>query len=80
LLAEPAHAPRAAREAAVEALFEGQRPPALHLARSALLGALAVGKQSALVIDAGHRGTTGGWCWGREGVCRGSGLTAGAAD
>jgi hypothetical protein len=72
LLAEPTHATRASRERAVEALFEGQGPPALHLARGAVLGALAVGKQSALVIDAGHRGTTGGRArggggWGRAG-------------
>ncbi|GBF95099.1 hypothetical protein Rsub_07683 [Raphidocelis subcapitata] len=60
LFAEPTHAPAAASEAAVEALFEAHRPPALHLAKAAALAAAAVGMQSALVVDAGYRGTTGG--------------------
>jgi hypothetical protein len=65
MLAEPTHNTRAAREKAVELLFESQRCPALYLAKSAVLSAFAVGKQTALVVDAGYRGTTGG----RGGVC-----------
>lgn len=60
MLAEPTHNSRAAREKAVEVLFESQRCPALFLAKSAALSAFAVGKQTALVVDAGYRGTTGG--------------------
>lgn len=58
MLAEPTHNTRAAREKAVEVLFESQHCPALYLAKSAVLSAFAVGKQTALVVDAGYRGTT----------------------
>jgi len=61
MLAEPTHTTRAVREKAVEALFESQQCPALYLAKGAALSALALGKQTALVVDAGYRGTTGGW-------------------
>lgn len=59
LLAEPTHVESQARERAVEALFESQGCPALFLAKAAVLSAFAVGKQTALVVDAGYRGTTG---------------------
>lgn len=60
MFAEPTHTPRAAREKAVAALFEGLRCPALFLAKAAVLSAFALGRQTALVVDAGHGGTTGG--------------------
>jgi hypothetical protein len=63
MLSEPTHTTRSARERAVEVLFEGLGCPALYLAKSAVLAAFAVGKQTALVVDAGYRGTTGEW-WG----------------
>jgi len=62
MLAEPTHNTRAAREKAVQVLFETQGCPALFMAKSAVLSAFAVGKQTALVVDAGYRGTTGGCC------------------
>lgn len=40
-------------------MFEAQAAPALYLAKAAVLTAYAVGKQTALVVDAGYRGTTG---------------------
>lgn len=58
MLAEPTHNTRAAREKAVEVVFEGLKPPALYLAKGAVLSAFAVGKQTALVVDSGYRGTT----------------------
>ena len=67
LLAEPTHITAAGREKAVEALFESQSCPALFLAKVAVLSAFAVGKQTALVVDAGYGGTTGEtgrvWRW-----------------
>ncbi|KAI8471791.1 MAG: actin-related protein Arp4 [Monoraphidium minutum] len=58
MLAEPTHNTRAGREKAVEVMFESQACPALFLAKAAVLSAFAVGKQTALVVDAGYRGTT----------------------
>jgi hypothetical protein len=71
MMAEPTHNTRAAREKAVTALFESQSCAALFLAKAAVLSAFAVGKQTALVVDAGYRGTTGEWlCSGGVlGVC-----------
>ena len=59
LMSEPAHSTRASREKAVEVLFESLRPPAAFLARDAVLASFAMGRQSSLVIDMGHRSTTG---------------------
>lgn len=59
LLAEPTHIDPKGREKAVEVLFESQGCPALFLAKAAVLSAFAVGRQTALVIDAGYGGTTG---------------------
>ena len=44
----------------VSALFEQQQPPAVFLARNAVLASFATGRQTSLVVDAGHEGTTGG--------------------
>jgi hypothetical protein len=60
MMAEPTHNTRTGREKAVQVLFESTGCPALFLAKAAVLAAFAVGKQTALVLDAGHRGTTGG--------------------
>ena len=59
LMAEPTFAPRAARETMVEMLFETFSPPALFLAKNALLSSFATGRQTSLVIDAGHEATVG---------------------
>ncbi|GBF90529.1 hypothetical protein Rsub_03525 [Raphidocelis subcapitata] len=58
MMAEPTHIGRAEREKAVTALFEATSCPALFLAKAAVLSAFAVGRQTAVVVDAGHRGTT----------------------
>ena len=73
MLAEPTHTGRAEREKAVTALFEATNCPALFLAKAAVLSAFAVGRQTALVVDAGHRGTTGGARFGGFGAGRGVG-------
>ena len=59
MLAEPTPHPDAARERTVELMFEKHGPPALFLARDAVLAAFATGRQSAIVVDAGHDATTG---------------------
>ena len=59
MLAEPSFASKASRERAVEALFERFAPPALFLAKNAVLSSFAMGRQSSLVVDAGHEGTVG---------------------
>ena len=59
LLAEPTHAPDADRERVVETMFEAHGPPALFLARDAVLAAFAVGRPTALVVDVGHEATIG---------------------
>jgi actin-related protein len=59
LLAEPTFQTREGREAVVSALFEQQQPPAVFLARNAVLASFATGRQTSLVVDAGHEGTTG---------------------
>ena len=47
------------REKTVELMFEKFKSPALFLAKNAVLSAFATAKQTALVVDAGHDGTTG---------------------
>lgn len=58
LLAEPSFQTREGREAVVSAMFEKQGPPALFLAKNAVLASFATGRQTSLVVDAGHEGTT----------------------
>ena len=43
----------------MEAMFERHSPPALYLARNAMLSSFACGRQTSLVIDAGHAATVG---------------------
>ena len=62
MLAEPSFTSKASRERAVEALFERFGPPALFLAKNAVLSSFAMGRQSSLVVDAGHEGTVGELC------------------
>ena len=72
MLAEPTPHPDAAREKVVELMFETHGPPALYLARDAVLAAFATGRQTALVVDAGHDSTTGEcfvWVGGGGGGC-----------
>ena len=47
------------REKTVELMFEKFKCPALFLAKNAVLSAFATAKQTALVVDSGHNGTTG---------------------
>ncbi len=59
LLAEPTFQTREGREAVVSAMFEKQGPPAVFIAKNAVLASFATGRQTSLVVDAGHEGTTG---------------------
>ena len=59
MLAEPTFNTRELREKTVELAFEKLSPPAVFMARSAVLTSFAMGRQSSLVVDAGHEGTTG---------------------
>lgn len=63
MLAEPTHNSRASRERLVELVFETLHAPALFIARSAMLSAFATARQTALVVDAGYRATTGVSFW-----------------
>jgi len=65
LLADPVTHGDAARERVAELMFESYAPPALFLARDAVLSCFATGRSTALVVDAGHDATTGE-CVGRE--------------
>jgi actin-related protein len=47
------------REKTVELMFEKFNVPALFMARNAALSSFATARQTALVVDAGHRSTTG---------------------
>jgi len=59
MMAEPTHNSKAAREKAVELLFEKYKAPAVFLAKNSVLSSFAVGRQTSLVVDCGHNGTTG---------------------
>ena len=59
MLAEPTAQPDRDREEVVERVFEGRGPPALFLARDAVLSSFATGRATAMVVDAGHDSTTG---------------------
>ena len=43
----------------VELLFEKHSPPAVFLGKNAMLTSFAVGRQTSLVVDAGHEATVG---------------------
>ena len=43
----------------VETVFEQHGCPAIFLAKNAVLSSFATGRQTSLVMDAGHEGTVG---------------------
>ncbi|PSC76499.1 Actin-related 4 isoform C [Micractinium conductrix] len=57
MLAEPSFNSREAREKAVELLFENYDCPAVFMAKNAVLSSFASGRQTSLVVDAGHERT-----------------------
>ena len=57
MLAEPSFQPRQQREKVVELMFEKFMPPALFLAKNAVLSSFATGRQTSLVIDMGYEGS-----------------------
>lgn len=59
MVAEPSHNTREGREKMCELLFESFKVPALFLARGAVLASFATARQTSLVVDMGHRATTG---------------------
>ena len=40
-------------------MFEKHRPPAVFMAKNAVLSSFATGRQTSVVVDIGHEGTTG---------------------
>ncbi|GJP43367.1 hypothetical protein CLOM_g2840 [Closterium sp. NIES-68] len=58
LLAEPSFNPPAAREKTVQLMFETLGPPAVFLARNAVLTSFSCGKATSLVVDSGFASTT----------------------
>ena len=59
MLAEPSFQTRELREKLVETMFETFAPPALFLAKNAVLSSFAMGRQTSLVLDCGYEGTVG---------------------
>lgn len=57
MLAEPSFNSKEAREKAVELLFEKYNAPAVFMAKNAVLSSFASGRQTSLVVDAGHERT-----------------------
>ena len=53
LLSEPVHVSRETREKTVALLFEKHNPPAVFLAKTPVLTAVASGRATALVVDCG---------------------------
>ncbi|GMH38536.1 hypothetical protein BSKO_06420 [Bryopsis sp. KO-2023] len=58
LVCEPSNNPPATREKLVELAFEKYNPPAVFLARNAVLSSFATGRQTSLLVDSGYKGTT----------------------
>eukprot|EP00798_Chlamydomonas_sp_ICE-L_P024042 gene24042-9619_t len=58
MLAEATNNTKEVREKTVELMFEKFNVPALFMARNAALSSFATARQTALVVDAGHRSTT----------------------
>ena len=58
LLCEPTMTPHNLRDKLVELVFEKYSPPATFLARNAVLSSFATGRQTSLVVDCGHQGST----------------------
>ncbi len=59
MMAEPVLQTKAARQQLLEALFETYKAPAAFMAKNAVLASYAMGRQTSLMVDAGHDGTTG---------------------
>ena len=59
LFAEPTINTKALREQMVQTAFEQYGCPAIFLAKNAVLSSFATGRQTSLVVDAGHEGTVG---------------------
>jgi len=59
MMAEANFQPRKAREKAVELLFEKFQPPAVFLAKNAVLTSFASGRQTSMVVDMGYEGSVG---------------------
>ncbi|KAL3131212.1 NuA4 histone acetyltransferase subunit [Trebouxia sp. C0009 RCD-2024] len=59
LFAEPTFNTKALREQMVQTAFEQYGSPAIFLAKNAVLSSFATGRQTSLVVDAGHEGTVG---------------------
>jgi len=43
----------------LQLMFEKHRPPAVFMAKNAVLSSFATGRQTSVVVDIGHEGTTG---------------------
>ena len=59
MMAEPVFQSKSAREQLLEALFETHKAPAAFIAKSAVLASYAMGRQTSLMVDAGHDGAVG---------------------
>lgn len=59
MLAEPTFNTKELREKAVQLLFEKHATPAAFIAKNAVLSSFATGRQTSLVVDAGHEATVG---------------------
>ena len=59
MLAEPSQNEKSAREKMVELMFEKYNVPAVFIAKNAVLSSFALGRQTSLVVDAGHESTVG---------------------
>ncbi len=59
LFAEPTFNTKALREQMVQTVFEQHGCPAIFLAKNAVLSSFATGRQTSLVVDAGHEATVG---------------------
>ncbi len=59
MMAEPNFHPKVAREQLLEVLFETHKAPAAFMAKNAVLASYAMGRQTSLMVDAGHDGTVG---------------------
>lgn len=57
MLAEPTFSSQQTRERAVELMFERFSPPALFMAKNAVLSSFAIGRQTFLVVDMGYEGS-----------------------
>lgn len=59
MLAEPSQNEKSVREKMVELMFEKYNVPAVFIAKNAVLSSFALGRQTSLVVDAGHESTVG---------------------